>query len=124
MIRNNKGEQFQSVGPSRGIEIVGLKDLPEPGDHMIVVDSERRAKEVSQLRQRRQIKRLSEDRQRLLQKMERDKLLNNQSDESSMEDQDQRKEVMVVIKSDSAGKSLFIHLIISANANDAIILIG
>ena len=49
---DDKGRQVQSAGPSYPVEILGLNGVPEPGDQFYVVDSEARAREVAEFRQR------------------------------------------------------------------------
>ena len=46
------GEPVETAGPSMPVEILGLDGVPEAGDVMQVVDSERRAREISEYRQR------------------------------------------------------------------------
>jgi len=49
MIDEN-GKVIESAGPSIPVEILGLSGTPGAGDEMIVVDSERKAREVAQFR--------------------------------------------------------------------------
>jgi translation initiation factor IF-2 len=49
---DDKGEPIETAGPSSPVEILGLDDVPEAGDVMQVVDSERRAREISEYRLR------------------------------------------------------------------------
>lgn len=44
------GKVIESAGPSIPVEILGLSGTPGAGDEMIVVDSERKAREVAQFR--------------------------------------------------------------------------
>jgi len=48
---NDRGQNIIEAGPSIPVEILGLGGVPESGDHMIVVDSEKDAKEVTIHRQ-------------------------------------------------------------------------
>ena len=48
------GEALETAGPSLPVEIIGLNGTPAAGDDFVVVDSEPRAREVSEFRQRRQ----------------------------------------------------------------------
>ncbi|QRN80485.1 MAG: translation initiation factor IF-2, partial [Nocardiopsis sp. BM-2018] len=49
---NDKGEQVKDAGPAVPVEIQGLDAVPDAGDEMVVVDSERRAREITDYRQR------------------------------------------------------------------------
>jgi translation initiation factor IF-2 len=49
---NDKGEQIESAGPAQPVEILGLNGVPEPGEQFAAVDSEGRAREVAEFRQR------------------------------------------------------------------------
>jgi translation initiation factor IF-2 len=49
---NDRGQPVDSAGPSTPVEILGLDGVPEPGDLLAVVDSEKRAREITEYRQR------------------------------------------------------------------------
>ena len=49
---NDRGQPVESAGPSTPVEILGLDGVPEPGDLLAVVDSEKRAREITEYRQR------------------------------------------------------------------------
>ena len=49
---NDRGEQTDEAGPSVPVEVLGLNGAPEAGDVMAVVESEARAREVTEYRQR------------------------------------------------------------------------
>ncbi|MGB2218794.1 MAG: translation initiation factor IF-2 [Henriciella sp.] len=49
---NERGQQLKSAGPSVPAEILGLDGTPEPGDAFNVVESESRAREITEYRQR------------------------------------------------------------------------
>jgi translation initiation factor IF-2 len=49
---NERGEQVSGAGPSEPAEILGLSGAPEPGDEFVVVESEARAREVTEYRSR------------------------------------------------------------------------
>lgn len=49
---NERGQQMKEAGPSMPAEILGLDGTPEPGDVFNVVDSEARAREITEYRQR------------------------------------------------------------------------
>ena len=50
---DDKGRQMKSAGPSTPLEILGLAGVPTAGEPFIVVENESRAREISELRQRR-----------------------------------------------------------------------
>jgi translation initiation factor IF-2 len=52
-LSNERGQALTEAGPSTPVEIMGLEGVPEPGDTMQVVDTEARAREVAEFRQRR-----------------------------------------------------------------------
>ncbi len=49
---NERGEQTESAGPSEPVEVLGLSGAPEAGDELAVVESEARAREVTDYRDR------------------------------------------------------------------------
>jgi translation initiation factor IF-2 len=49
---NDKGEQVKDAGPAVPVEIQGLDSVPDAGDEMVVVDSEKRARDIVDYRQR------------------------------------------------------------------------
>ena len=49
---DDKGQQVSEAGPAFPVEILGLNGVPEPGDTFHVVDSEARAREIAEFRQR------------------------------------------------------------------------
>ncbi len=55
---NDKGENVKEAGPSTPVEVLGLNGTPEAGDLLAVVDSEARAREISDYRQRKRRERL------------------------------------------------------------------
>ena len=48
---NDRGEQVQSAGPSIPVEVTGLHGVPDAGDNINAVESEKLSKEVAQHRQ-------------------------------------------------------------------------
>ncbi len=50
---DDHGQSIESAGPSVPVEVLGLTGAPEAGDEFSVVDSEARAREVAEFRQRR-----------------------------------------------------------------------
>ena len=52
---DDKGRQLKSAGPSTPVEVLGFEELPVAGDTLIVVESERKARELAEkIRERRE----------------------------------------------------------------------
>lgn len=51
-IFDDSGKRLNSAGPSMPVEIVGFNNVPESGDSIIVMDSEQKAREIAEYRQR------------------------------------------------------------------------
>ena len=49
---DDKGEQVKSAGPSTPVEVLGFSGVPDAGDRFAVVESEARAREITEYRQR------------------------------------------------------------------------
>lgn len=49
---DDRGQQIQSAGPSMPVEVLGFNGAPMAGDEFIVIESETRAREISDFRQR------------------------------------------------------------------------
>jgi translation initiation factor IF-2 len=49
---NDRGDTVDEAGPAMPVEILGLDGVPEPGDALVAVDSERQAREITEYRQR------------------------------------------------------------------------
>ncbi len=49
---NDRGENVDTAGPSQPVEVLGFQGTPNAGDEFSVVDSEARAREISEYRQR------------------------------------------------------------------------
>ncbi len=49
-MQDEDGQQIQSAGPSTPVEILGLNGCPEAGDDVLVVEDERKAREVADFR--------------------------------------------------------------------------
>ena len=52
-LTDDRGQTAREAGPSTPIEVLGLNGIPLAGDDFVVVDSESRAREVTDFRQRR-----------------------------------------------------------------------
>ena len=53
-LRNAKSEQLKDVGPAEPFELIGLKGVPSAGDTITMVESESRAKRISEARAQRE----------------------------------------------------------------------
>jgi translation initiation factor IF-2 len=49
---NDRGQNVESAGPAVPVETLGLDGVPDAGDPLVVVDNERRAREITEYRQR------------------------------------------------------------------------
>jgi translation initiation factor IF-2 len=49
---NDKGAQLKDAGPSVPVEVLGLGSAPEAGDQFVVVETEARAREITDYRER------------------------------------------------------------------------
>lgn len=47
---NNAGQKLNNIGPSTPIELIGFNSAPEPGDTLVVVENEQKAREISEKR--------------------------------------------------------------------------
>ncbi len=51
-LTNERGQSLPEAGPSMPVEVLGLDGAPDPGDQFVVVDSEARAREITDYRER------------------------------------------------------------------------
>ncbi len=51
-LNNERGQTLETAGPATPVEILGLDGSPDPGDALVVVDSEARAREIIDYRVR------------------------------------------------------------------------
>jgi translation initiation factor IF-2 len=89
---NDKGETVDHAGPSEPVEVLGLSAAPEAGDEFVVVDSEARAREVTEYRGRKR----RESRQAMTSRQSLDQLLKSQKD-------GEKRLLPLLIKSDVQG---------------------
>jgi len=73
---NDRGETVEQALPSEPVELLGLSGAPEAGDELVVVDSEARAREVTEYRARKR----RESRQANISRQSLDQLLKSQKD--------------------------------------------
>ncbi len=50
---DDRGKLVRKVGPATPVEVLGLSEVPEAGDHFIAVDDERKARTVAEARRQR-----------------------------------------------------------------------
>ena len=60
-MENELGNRVESAGPSEPVQLTGFDDIPKAGDKLVVIEDEKKAKEIAN--QRQQIKREQELRQ-------------------------------------------------------------
>ncbi len=89
---NDRGETVDRAGPSEPVEVLGLSAAPEAGDEFVVVDSEARAREVTEYRGRKR----RENRQAMTSRQSLDQLLKSQKD-------GEKRLLPLVIKADVQG---------------------
>jgi len=56
---DDKGESLQSAGPSMPVEVLGFSGAPEAGDRVAVVETEARAREITEYRERQRREKLA-----------------------------------------------------------------
>jgi len=88
---DGRGRQVQEAGPSTPVELVGLEELPQAGDTFLAVEDERMAKQVTEKRRlQRREQELSTSRMSL-------------EDFLKMQEEEERRELKLIIKSDVQG---------------------
>ncbi len=67
LLQNERGETVESAGPAMPVEVLGLSGAPEAGDEFAVVESEARAREITEyrVRKRREARQAAVSRQTL-----------------------------------------------------------
>lgn len=108
-LTNERGEQVKSVGPSSPIEILGLDVTPSAGDDFIVLDNERKAREMAEFR-------VEKERADKLQRHQAAKLENMFADMDS----GQKKVLSVVLKTDVRGSLEAIQSSLNDIGNDEV----
>ncbi|MFL2660578.1 MAG: translation initiation factor IF-2 [Alphaproteobacteria bacterium] len=89
---NDSGEKINKALPSYPVELLGLSGTPDSGDKLVVVDSESRAREVTQYRSR--MKRLKENSS--IKRVTIDQMIESAS-------QKEKKIISIIIKADVHG---------------------
>ncbi|NPA41480.1 MAG: translation initiation factor IF-2 [Aquificae bacterium] len=88
---DDKGRQVKEATPSTPVEVLGFEDLPEAGDTLVVVDSERKAREIAE-----KIREKREKEEKLAQSVRLEDIYKKiQSGET--------KELLLIIKADTMG---------------------
>jgi len=91
---NDRGETVAQAGPAEPVEVLGLSGAPEAGDEFVVVESEARAREVTDYRARKR----RETRQANVARQTLDQLLKTQKD-------GERKLLPLIVKADVQGSA-------------------
>ena len=89
---NERGEIVEQALPAEPVEVLGLSAAPEPGDEFVVVDTEARAREVTEYRSRKR----RESRQATISRQSLDQLLKSQKE-------GEKRLLPLVIKADVQG---------------------
>jgi translation initiation factor IF-2 len=108
-LANDRGESVGEAGPSFPVEVLGLSAAPEAGDEFVVVDSESRAREVTEYRARKR----RESRQSTSSRQTMDQLLKNQKD-------GEKRFLPLIVKGDVQGSVEAIQGAISKLGNDEV----
>lgn len=106
-LRDGKASQLSEVGPSEPFELVGLKGVPLAGDAITMVDSESRAKRISQARS---------DREERLKAQTETKASVSQSDI----DPEERGNLNVIVKADVQGTAEAVRDAVLGLGSDAV----
>ncbi len=109
LLQNDRGESVQSAGPAMPVEVLGLSGAPEAGDEFAVVDSEARAREVTEYRARKR----RESRQANVSRQTLDQLLKSRSE-------GEKRLLPLVIKGDVQGSVEAIQGALAKLGNDEV----
>ncbi|KAL7084795.1 hypothetical protein ACP275_14G243300 [Erythranthe tilingii] len=108
-IRDMAGEMIAHATPAMPVEIEGLKGLPMAGDDIVVVESEERARMLSEGRRKKKDKdrlvKLDEERQKLVEEMKvpEDEENEDEDDKARRDEKSKRVEVPIIVKADVQG---------------------
>ena len=91
-LNDDEGRRVQTALPSYPVELIGLSGAPDSGEKLVVVESESRAREVTQYRSR--IKRIEENSN--IKRASIDQMIQNASEEKKIE-------ISIIIKTDVHG---------------------
>jgi translation initiation factor IF-2 len=109
LLQNERGETVQTAGPATPVEVLGLSGAPEAGDEFVVVESDARAREVTEYRarKRREARQASSSRQTL------DQLLKTR-------ESGEKRLLPIVLKADVQGSAEAIQGALSKLATDEV----
>jgi translation initiation factor IF-2 len=109
VLQNDRGETVASAGPAAPVEVLGLSGAPEAGDEFVVVESDARAREVTEYRarKRREARQASSSRQTL------DQLLKTRST-------GEKRLLPIVLKADVQGSAEAIQGALSKLSTDEV----
>ncbi|MBS7813457.1 translation initiation factor IF-2 [Roseococcus pinisoli] len=108
---DNRGAQIKTAGPSFPVEILGLSGVPSAGENFVAVESESKAREVSEFRQRR-----ARDKAAALLGANRGSL----NEMLARIQAGEQKEVAVVVKADVQGSAEAINVTLGKLGNDEV----
>jgi translation initiation factor IF-2 len=109
LLVNDRGETVEQAVPSMPVEILGLSAVPEAGDELVVVDSEARAREVTEYRARKR----RESRQANVSRQTLDQLLKSRKD-------GEKRLLPLVVKADVQGSGEAIQNALARLGNDEV----
>jgi translation initiation factor IF-2 len=109
LLVNDRGETVAEAGPSTPVEVLGLSAVPEAGDEFAVVDSESRAREVTEYRARKR----RESRQAAVSRLTMDQLLKTQTE-------GEKRLLPLVVKADVQGSVEAIQGALDRLGNDEV----
>ncbi len=109
LLINDRGETIDQAGPSTPVEVLGLSAAPEAGDEFVVVDSDGRAREVTEYRARMR----RESRQANVSRQTLDQLLKNRKD-------GEKRLLPLVVKADVQGSAEAIEGALMKLGNDEV----
>jgi translation initiation factor IF-2 len=109
VLQNDRGETVPTAGPATPVEVLGLSGAPEAGDEFVVVESDARAREVTEYRarKRREARQASSSRQTL------DQLLKTRST-------GEKRLLPIVLKADVQGSAEAIQGALSKLSTDEV----
>jgi len=109
VLQNDRGETVASAGPSTPVELLGLSGAPEAGDEFVVVESDARAREVTEYRARKR----REARQASTSRLTLDQLLKTR-------ESGEKRLLPLILKSDVQGSSEAIQGALSKLSTDEV----
>ncbi len=109
LLINDRGETVESAGPAVPVEVLGLSAVPEAGDEFVVVESDARAREVTEYRARKR----RESRQASLSRQTLDQLLKSRKE-------GEKRLLPLVIKADVQGSVEAIQGALGRLGNDEV----